>query len=347
MDIFGQLVVNGIAVGGVYALIALGFVLIYKATSIINFATGEFMMIGAYFFYTFMVMAGLPAIPSFLLVMLAAAMLGFVGVRVGLRKKFGQPVISIMVAAVVLFSIIMIMAGLYAIASFILVMLAAAGLGFLVERSILRHMLGQPVISIIMVTIGLSSILMGLAEIFWSTDFKSFPPLFPRAPVIIGGLIIRSNLFYGFVVAMIAVGIFALIFKYAKVGVAMRATADDQMASFSMGINVRSMFTIAWAMGAVAASLGGIIIGNIGGIQPTLGHVGLKIFPVVILGGLDSIAGAVIGGFIVGLVENIAGGYLDRYVGGGVKDVAPFVVLVLILLFKPYGLFGKEEIERL
>ena len=294
MDIFGQLVVSGIAVGGIYALIALGFVLIYKATSIINFATGEFMMIGAYFMYTFMVLVGLPAIPSFLLVMLAAAMLGF-----------------------------------------------------LVERTILRHMLGQPVISIIMVTIGLSSILMGLAEMFWSTDFKEFPDLFPRAPIRIGSLIVTSNLFYGFVTAMIAVGIFALIFKYAKVGVAMRATADDQMASFSMGINVRSMFTIAWAMGAVAASLGGIIIGNIGGIQPTLGHVGLKIFPVVILGGLDSIAGAVIGGFIVGLVENIAGGYLDRYVGGGVKDVAPFVVLVLILLFKPYGLFGKEEIERL
>ena len=100
-------------------------------------------------------------------------------------------------------------------------------------------------------------------------------------------------------------------------------------------------------MGAVAASLGGVIIGNMGGIQPTLGHIGLKIFPVVILGGLDSIAGAVVGGFIVGLVENIAGGYLDPYVGGGVKDLAPFVVLVIILLIKPYGLFGKEEIERL
>ncbi len=294
MDLLGQLVVSGIAVGGMYALIALGFVLIYKATSIINFATGEFMMIGAYFFYTFMVMAGLPPVPSFILVMFCAALLGF-----------------------------------------------------LVERTILRHMLGQPVISIIMVTIGLSSILMGLAEIIWSTDFKSFPALFPRAPIIIGGIIVRSNLFWGFVTAMLAVAVFALLFKYAKVGVAMRATADDQMASFSMGINVRSMFTLAWAMGAVAASLGGIIIGNIGGIQPTLGQVGLKIFPVVILGGLDSIAGAVVGGFIVGLVENIAGGYLDPYVGGGVKDVAPFVVLVLILLFKPYGLFGKEEIERL
>ena len=294
MDIFAQLVVSGIAVGGVYALIALGFVLIYKATSIINFATGEFMMIGAYCFYTFMVMAGLPAIPAFILVMFCAALLGF-----------------------------------------------------LVERTILRYMLGQPIISIIMVTIGLSSILMGLAEIIWSTDFKSFPPLFPRAPIIVGDLIIRSNLFWGFVISMTAVLVFAVVFKYTKVGVAMRATADDQMAAFSMGINVRSMFTLAWALGAVAASLGGVIIGNMGGIQPTLGHIGLKIFPVVILGGLDSILGAVVGGFIVGLVENIAGGYLDPYFGGGVKDMAPFVVLVVILLIKPYGLFGKEEIERL
>ena len=294
MDILLQLIISGIAVGGVYALIALGFVLIYKATSIINFATGEFMMIGAYFFYTFMVMADLPPIPTFIMVMLCAGLLGFI-----------------------------------------------------VERTILRHMLGQPIISIIMVTIGLSSILMGLAEIIWSSDFKSFPPLFPRAPVIVGDVIIRSNLFWGFVIAMVAVALFALIFKYTKIGVAMRATADDQMAAFSMGINVRSMFTLAWALGATAASMGGIIIGNMGGIQPTLGHIGLKIFPVVILGGLDSIPGAVIGGFIVGLVENIAGGYLDPYVGGGVKNLAPFVVLVLILLVKPYGLFGKEEIERL
>lgn len=294
MDILAQLIVSGIAVGGVYALIALGFVLIYKATSIINFATGEFMMIGAYFFYTFMVMAGLPAIPSFLLVMAATALMGM-----------------------------------------------------LVERFILRHMLGQPTISIVMVTIGLSSILMGLAELFWGSGFKNFPPLFPRAPIIIGDVIIRSNFFWGFVVAMIVVAIFAVLFKYAKVGVAMRATANDQMASFSMGINVRSIFTLAWSLGAIAAALGGIIIGNIGGIQPTLGHLGLTIFPVVILGGLDSIGGAVLGGFIVGLVENIAGGYLDPYVGGGVKAIAPFVVLVLILFVKPYGLFGKEEIERL
>ena len=294
MDIFFQLVVSGFAVGGVYALIALGFVLIYKATSIINFATGEFMMIGAYFFYSFMVYLGLPAIPSFLLVMASAALLGF-----------------------------------------------------LVERLILRHMLGQPTISIVMVTIGLSSILMGIAEIVWGSDFRSFQAIFPRAPIIIGEVILRSNIFYGLVLAVGVVIIFALLFKYAKVGIAMRATAGDQAASFSMGINVKTMFTLSWAFGAIAASLGGIIIGNIGGVHPTLGHIGLKIFPVVILGGLDSIGGAVLAGFIIGILENLAGGYLDPYFHGGVKDVAPFVVLVLILLIKPYGLFGKEEIERL
>ncbi len=294
MDFFLLLLTSGIAVGGIYALIALGFVLIYKATSIINFATGEFMMIGAYIFYTCSVLIGWPAIPSFLVVMAGAGLLGL-----------------------------------------------------MVEKTILRHMLGQPTISIVMVTIGLSSILTGLAEMIWSSDFKSFPPLFPRAPIIIGDLIIRSNLFWGFVVAMGTVAVFALIFKYAKVGVAMRATAGDQMAAFSMGINVRSMFTLAWIFGAIAASIGGLIIGNIGGVQPNLGGIGLKIFPVVILGGLDSIGGAVLGGLIVGIIENLAGGYLDPMIGGGVKNIAPFVVLVLILMVRPYGLFGRKEIERL
>jgi branched-chain amino acid transport system permease protein len=294
MNIFLILLTSGIAVGGIYALIALGFVLIYKATSIINFATGEFMMIGAYIFYTFTVMLGWPAIPAFIMVMAGAALLGM-----------------------------------------------------LVEFSILRHMLGQPTISIVMVTIGLSSILTGFAEIIWSSDFKSFPPLFPRSPIILGDVIIRSNLFWGFVVAMVTVALFAIFFKYSKIGIAMRATAGDQMASYSMGINVRTMFTTAWALGAIAASLGGLIIGNIGGVQPNLGSIGLKIFPVVILGGLDSIGGAVLGGFIVGILENIAGGYLDPYFNGGVKDVVPFIILVVILMVKPYGLFGRREIERL
>ncbi len=294
MDIFLQLVASGFLVGGIYALIALGFVLIYKATNIINFATGEFMMIGAYIFYSLTVYLNLSPLLSFPLVMAGAALLGA-----------------------------------------------------LVERLILRHMLGRPNISIVMVTIGLSSILLGLAEIIWGSSFRSFPPLFPRNPIIIGEVVLRSNLFYGFILAMAVVAVFLILFKYARVGVAMRATANDQTAAFSMGINVKSMFTVSWAFGAIAASLGGIIIGNVGGVQPTLGHIGLKIFPIVILGGLDSILGAVIGGFLVGILENLAGGYLDPYFHGGVKDLAPFVVLIIILMIKPYGLFGTRELERL
>ena len=294
MDIFLQLVASGFLVGGVYALIALGFVLIYKATNIINFATGEFMMIGAYIFYSLMVYLKLSPLIGFPLVIVCAALLGA-----------------------------------------------------LVEQLVLRHMLGRPNISIVMVTIGLSSILLGIAEIIWGSDFRSFPPLFPRAAIIIGEVVLRSNLFYGFLMAMVVVVIFMLLFHYAKLVVAMRATSNDQTAAFSMGINVKSMFTISWAFGAIAASLGGIIIGNIGGVQPTLGHIGLKIFPIVILGGLDSIMGAVLGGFIVGIVENLAGGYLDPYFHGGVKDLAPFVVLIIILMIKPYGLFGTKDIERL
>lgn len=294
MDIFLQLIASGFLVGGIYALIALGFVLIYKATNIINFATGEFMMIGAYIFYSLTVYLKLPPLLSFPLVVAAAALLGA-----------------------------------------------------LVERLILRHMLGRPNISIIMVTIGLSSILLGVAEIIWGSSFRSFPPLFPRKPIILGEVVLRSNLFYGFILAMAVIGVFLIVFKYARVGVAMRATANDQTAAFSMGINVKSIFTVSWAFGAIAASLGGIIIGNVGGVQPTLGHIGLKIFPIVILGGLDSIWGAVIGGLLVGILENLAGGYLDPYFHGGVKDLAPFVVLIFILLIKPYGLFGTRELERL
>lgn len=126
----------------------------------------------------------------------------------------------------------------------------------------------------------------------------------------------------------------------------MRAVADDQQAALSMGISVKRVFAITWAIAAVVAAVGGILLGNINGVNSSLSHLGLKVLPVAILGGLDSIPGAIIGGFVIGVLENLAGGYLDPILGGGVKEVAPFVILVLILLIRPYGLFGKEIIER-
>ncbi len=294
MDFLIQLLVSGVAVGGVYALVGLGFVAIFKATGILNFATGEFMMLGAYFAYTALV---------------------------GLHLPFW--------------------------AALALALAGAAAVALVVERALLRPLFGQPTITVVMVTLGLSSILKGLAQIVWTAEFRSFPRIFPRKPVLLGPAVVPSRLFYGFLIALVAVGLLAAFFRYARAGVAMRATASDQGAAYGLGVDIRRMFGMAWGLGAAAAGLGGVVVGTIGGISPQLGALGLKVFPVVILGGLDSVAGAIVGGIVIGVLENLAGGYLDPYVtGGSVKEVVPFLVLLLILLVRPYGLFGTREIER-
>jgi branched-chain amino acid transport system permease protein len=293
MEIFIQIIVTGIATGGVYGLIALGFVLIFKATGILNLATGAFMTLGAYICLTVLAQLGAP----FWLALLCT--LGF-----------------------------------------------AIMLGIVLERIILRPLIGEPIISVVMVTIGLSSILQGLTHLIWSPDFRSFPEIFPPEPLDLGIAIVPSGLLWGFIFAAVGTIIFILIFKLTRTGVAMRATASDQQAALSMGISVRWVFALSWSYGAVAAVIGGIVIGNISGISIYLGDIGLKVLAVIILGGLDSIGGAILGGLIIGVLENLAGLYLDPIFGGGVKDVAPFFILVLIIMIRPYGLFGKKIIER-
>jgi branched-chain amino acid transport system permease protein len=293
MDIFIQLIVTGIATGGVYGLIALGFVLIFKATGILNLATGAFMTLGAYICLTVLGQFGAPFWVAFL------CTLGF-----------------------------------------------AIVMGIVLERIILRPLIGQPIISVVMVTIGLSSILQGLTHVIWSPEYRSFPEIFPPEPLDLGFAIVPSGLLWGFIFAAIGTIIFILIFKLTRTGVAMRATASDQQAALSMGISVRWVFALSWSYGAVAAVIGGIVIGNISGISIYLGDIGLKVLAVIILGGLDSIGGAIIGGLIIGILENLAGLYLDPVFGGGVKDVAPFFILIVIIMIRPYGLFGKKIIER-
>ena len=203
-------------------------------------------------------------------------------------------------------------------------------------------------ISIIMVTIGLAAIFKGVAQIAWSGDYRSYPPIFPRAPVELGPILIPSRQFYPLLIAVAAIALVGLGFRFTRTGTAMRATASDQATAFSMGIDIRRVFSLSWVLAAVSAAVAGIVIGAIGGISPQLGAVGLRIFPVVILGGLDSVGGALLGGVAVGILENLAGGYLDPLLeGGGVKEVAPFVALVLILMVRPYGLFGTRDVERL
>lgn len=231
-------------------------------------------------------------------------------------------------------------------AALIVTLLCSAALGIVIERVVLRPLIGEPIIAVIMVTIGLASILNGLTHIIWSPEYRVFPPIFPPEPLDLGFAIVPSGLLWGFIFAIVCTVIFTAVFRYTRTGLAMRATASNQQAALSMGISVKRVFALSWSFAAITAAIGGIIIGNISGISIHLGHVGLKVLSVIILGGLDSIIGAIVGGFIIGVLENLAGVYLDALVGGGVKEVVPFIILVIIIMIRPYGIFGKAIIER-
>jgi branched-chain amino acid transport system permease protein len=292
--LFFQLLVTGVALGSVYALIALGFVLVYKSTRIINFAQGELVLIGAFTAFAFLSQAGLgPA------------------------------------------------------AALPLTVLVAAALGGAIERLLLRPMLGEPVIAVIMVTLGLSSILKGTARAIWGSVNRPFPDILPPLSLTLFGLPIPAPFAWGCLIAGALLVLFTLFFRYSTWGVVMRATANHQAAALSVGVDVRRVFALAWAIAAIVAAVGGVLLGAINVIDMNLGAIGLKVFPVVILGGLDSIPGAILGGLIIGVLENLAGGFVEPWTGGGVKAVAPFVALLVILLIRPYGLFGTREVERL
>jgi branched-chain amino acid transport system permease protein len=291
---FLLLVSNGILIGLMYALIALGFVLVYKATDAVNFAQGEFVMI-----------AGL----------LTAAAL----------DVWGAPFWLAVVVA---------LGGMVAF-------------GFLLERVMLRKLIGRPVIAVVMATIGLASILRGVGPATVGAGTRTIPLPIPDDPVVLGPLFIPPIQLLGAAVSLIFLSGFGWFFLKSRKGIAMRAIADNQQVAMAMGINVERYFGLAWAMTGVVSALGGIIWGNLLGVDINLSLVGLKVFPVVILGGLDSIPGAVVGGLIVGLVENLTAGYLDQYVGGGTKDFAPYVLMILALMIRPYGIFGKKIIERI
>jgi branched-chain amino acid transport system permease protein len=289
MELFLQLTLTGLTNGAILALAALGFVLIYKASDVINFAQGEFLLIGAYLIYAMVV-------------------------QFGLHWTLGM-VITLLIAIL---------------------------LGVLIERLILRPMIGEPLISVIMVTIGLSSLLRAVVSTIWGNLPQAFPSFIPTQAVQILGAKVGADRLWAIGIAMLMLLAFNLFFSKSKEGIAMRAVADDQTAALSMGISVSHIFAWAWALAAVSAAIAGALVANIVGVGPELSNFGLRVFPVVILGGLDSIPGAIIGGIIIGLLEAYTGGYI----GQGLNQVLPFIILILILMIRPYGLFGKEIIER-
>lgn len=289
-----QLLINGLIIGTLYGVVAMCFVLIYKSTQVVNFAQGEFLLIGAWVCWWLLTDFGLPF-------------------------WIGFPV-------TLLFMVVF---------------------GILLQVVVLRPLIGEPIISVIMVTIGLSIFFQAIMKWIFGTWAKPFPQVFATKAVNIGGLQVQTAYVMSVVISLIIMVGFAWFFKYSRMGLAMRATAFNQQVAQSLGISVKQVFAMAWAISAMVSALAGVVVGMVNGVSSALSFFGIKVFPAVILGGLDSIVGAIIGGLIVGVLENMAEFVDGQYLNfGNLYTVAPFYVLVIILMIKPYGLFGTQQIER-
>lgn len=289
MSTFVNLVVYGLADGTLLALAALGFVLIYKATGVINFAQGEFLLVGAYSVYTAFVILGLP--------FLAAVLVGLA---------------------------------------------VATIMALIVERFVLRPLIGEDPIMVIMVTIGLSMFIKALVEMFFGTSVREMPNILPRQSIsFLGGQVPLNRLLVVVIAAIVLTG-FTVFFRYARNGIAMRAVADDQQAAMTMGISVHRIFAIAWILAAVSALIAGVLVADIAALDKGIASFGLLVFPVVIFGGLDSIPGTIVGGLTIGIIKQLVAGYADP----GLATIIPYIILVAVLMVKPYGIFGEKRIER-
>lgn len=293
LDFLSQLLVTGLIIGTLYGVVAMSFVLIYKASKVVNFAQGEFLLVGSWICWYFLIEFQLPFWIGFPLTL--AFMLVF---------------------------------------------------GVLLQVVVLRPMIGEPIISIIMVTIGLSIMFQALMKWMFGVSPQPYPPIFDVGSVNVLGVQIQTIYLLSIVVSVAIMGGFAWFFKYSRYGLAMRATAFDQQAAQSLGVSVKAVFAMAWAISALVSAVAGIVVGVVNGVSSDLSFYGIKVFPAVILGGLDSVVGGVLGGIIIGLIEAVAA-YFDLFLGfGNLQQIVPFYVLVILLMIKPYGLFGTRDIER-
>lgn len=289
-----QFTITGITVGMVYALIALGFVLVWKSSGVANLALGQLVLLFSWFTYGMLVQAGMPLWAGFIIVILFAVLLGWI-----------------------------------------------------IERFILRPLIAQPILSLITVTLGLAYFIQGIVVFVWPSSVAALPRLFPIEPIRIGTAVVSQQYLWAAVISLFLFGLLSLFFRYHKMGIAMRATADDQRAVQACGIPVTRIFSRSWMLACVVAAVGGVLMSSIGGVTYGLVETGLKAFSVVILGGLNSFLGAIIAGPIIGLAENLGEGYLTPLTWPGIREVIPFIIIIIVMFVKPYGLFGEERIERI
>lgn len=290
--LFLQFLLNGILIGGLYALLALGIVLVYKATRVFNFALGEMLALGAFILYTFMhslhfsVWLAVPCSVAFIMVT-----------------------------------------------------------GLIIERFALRPLIGQPILSAIMATLALSLMLRGIVLFFWGSPIVSYPQrIMPTRAAVFGEVYLANELIWTFIISMAVFLALLVFFRFSKRGLFMRATAEGHDTAQATGINVEHVFAATWAIAALVAGLGGIMLGNRFGIGiTTLPVLAIKAFPAVLFGGLESVTGAIVGGLLIGVIESLVGGYINPQL----SEITPYIVLLLILLIRPEGLFGLRRIERI
>lgn len=285
--LFLQLVISGIAQGCIYGLIALGFVLIYKATETVSFAQGELMMLGAFGGLVGMTMLGFP---------------------------YWLAVISA-IAAMALFGVVL-------------------------ERAVIRPILGQPAFSVVMLTIGIGYVARGLITMVpgIGTDTQALPVPYKDEIWNVAGVVLNvEHMVVIGATAVLCVLLFAL-FRYSKLGIAMQAASQNQLAAYYMGIPVQRLNGIAWGLAAAVAAIAGLLLAPITFVHANMGFIGLKAFPAAVVGGFGSLPGAIVGGLVIGIVESLSGFYLPD----GFKDTAAYVVVLIMLMVKPNGLFGEK-----
>ena len=293
-DFLIQLLVNGFIIGLLYGVVAMSFVLIYKSSQVVNFAQGEFLLVGAWACWW-------------------------------LLAKFSMPFYM----------------------AFLLTLLFMMLFGILVQIIILKPLIGEPIISIIMVTIGLSIFFQAIMNWMFGVFTEPFPQIFSSESLNIFGLNVQTAYLMSGLISIFIMISFALFFKKSKLGLAMRATAFDQQAAQSLGVSIKQVFAAAWAISAMVSAVAGVVFGIVNGISSGIAFMGIKVFPAVILGGSDSVLGAILGGLVIGLLEHLAH-YIDvQFLNiGNLIRIAPFYALIIILMIKPYGFFGTKDIER-
>lgn len=296
MDVLPQYLVTGLVVGATYGLIALGFVLIYKASAVLNLAQGELIMIGAYICFFFSAQAGIPFFAAVALTLPVSLLIGVI-----------------------------------------------------MERLFLRHMIGQPLVAVIMMTIGLMVFLRGVVSAVWGDKSRAYVAALPEEALTFGSIRLSYEYLISAAVSVSFLIILLLFFRFTKTGLTMRAVADEEQAAQSVGISIKGVLSKSWSIAALTAAVGGIILALLsGGVNTShFPEYGLRVLPVVLLGGLESIPGAIIGGIIIGLSENLAALYVEPILGAGMKELMPYIIVLLILVIRPYGLFGLRRIERI